>query len=116
MPSAAVSAVEDDDMLVTAASPEKIMEKVEEVATEERLTVRKKKEFGVELEGQNCNLNIGFEVYRLTEELIMVEAKRIGGEAATFRGFWKNKLKPLLCDVGGTTSSQEAECSRVAGD
>ena len=95
MPSAAVSAVEDDDMLVTAASPEKIMEKVEEVATEERLAVRKKKEFGVELEGQNCNLNIGFEVYRLTEELIMVEAKRIGGEAATFRGFLEEQAKAI---------------------
>ncbi|KAL2545387.1 CBL-interacting serine/threonine-protein kinase 11 [Forsythia ovata] len=77
-------AVGDVEQLTVAEMPHKVIEKVEEmVKCEKKNTVRlrRKKEFGIELEGQNVKFFIGLEVYRLTESLTVVEAKMISGEA-----------------------------------
>ncbi|KAL6284093.1 hypothetical protein ACE6H2_015022 [Prunus campanulata] len=55
---------------------------------------------GREIEGEEEE-GVGFGdggVYRLTENLVVVEAKRIGGDAGPYREMWKNKLRPhLMC-------------------
>lgn len=101
---------EGGELFVSSESPEKIMEKVEEIAKEERLVMKRKKECGVELEGQNGNFGIAVEVYRLTEGLVMVEARRIGRDAAAFRDLWNSKLRPQLCATG-----DEDDNSQVPG-
>ncbi|XP_038993002.1 CBL-interacting serine/threonine-protein kinase 11-like [Hibiscus syriacus] len=83
--------------LVSRESPEKLVEMVEEVAKGERLLrVKRKKEWGVELEEENGNYGIAVAVYRLTGELVVVEAKRTCGDAQRYRDTWNNKIKPAL--------------------
>ncbi|KDP45721.1 hypothetical protein JCGZ_17328 [Jatropha curcas] len=89
-------AVEDDDLFVSSESPEKLIQKVQEFAKVERLMAKRKKEWAFDLEGQNGNFVLEVEVYRLTDGLVVVEAKRRGGDAGCFKQIWKNKLKPEL--------------------
>jgi len=98
------NSVTDGMRLVLAESPEKVVEEVEEFAKadENNLRVRRKKEWGVELEGQDGNLAIGVDVYRLTDDLVVVEAKRRGGDAGPYKDMWNNKLRPRL--IGGLTA------------
>lgn len=84
------------ERFVSGKMPERLIEKVEEFAKVEKLKVKRKKEWGVELVGQNGNLHVGIEVYRLTEELVVVEVRRSGGDAACFNNVWKDKLRPQL--------------------
>ncbi|GFZ19957.1 serine/threonine protein kinase 1 [Actinidia rufa] len=85
------------ERFVSAESPERIIQKVEEVVKGERVVrLRKKKEWGIELEGLNGNFVLGLEVYRLTDSLVVVEASRKCGSAGLFNDVWKNKIKPAL--------------------
>ncbi|CAK8537942.1 unnamed protein product [Lathyrus sativus] len=96
-------------------SPGKVVERAEAAAKAEGLVVRKKKECGVEIEGQNGDLVIGVEVYRLTAEMVVVEVKRFGGDAVAFENVWREKLRPHLCDA--TTSHQdETQANAVSAD
>ncbi|XP_057789808.1 CBL-interacting serine/threonine-protein kinase 11-like [Salvia miltiorrhiza] len=85
---------EDVERLTVEEPPEKVMEKVVEAAKAEegRVNLRKKKEWGVELEGQNGNILVGMEVYRLSERFAVVEVKTKSGESR----LWKDKIRPLL--------------------
>ncbi|KAL2488534.1 CBL-interacting serine/threonine-protein kinase 11 [Forsythia ovata] len=92
-------AVGDVERLTVTEPPHKVIEKVEEVVKCEKkntVRLRRKKEFGVELEGQNGKFVIGLEVYRLTESLTVVEAKRISGEAIGFTELWKKKIRSVI--------------------
>jgi len=95
---------DDGERFISAEPPEKIVEKIEEFAkaNENNSRVRWKKEWGVELEGRNGNVAIGVDVYQLTDGLVVVEAKRKGGDAGSYKDMWKNKLRPLL--INGQTS------------
>uniref|UniRef100_A0A6N2LZ08 non-specific serine/threonine protein kinase n=1 Tax=Salix viminalis TaxID=40686 RepID=A0A6N2LZ08_SALVM len=88
--------VDDGKRFVSTESPENLMKKVEEFAKEERLRVKRRKEWGHGERGQICNLMISVEVYLLTDTLFVVEAKRTGGDAGCFTEIWKNKLKPVI--------------------
>ncbi|WJX37125.1 CBL-interacting serine/threonine-protein kinase 11 [Trifolium repens] len=89
--------------------PEKILEVVEEVGAAEGMTLRWKKECGVELEGLSGKFGIEIEVYRLTAEVAMVEVRRRGSDVAAFCNLWDIKLKPQLLRGEATTSYQH-EC------
>ncbi|OIV91987.1 hypothetical protein TanjilG_06615 [Lupinus angustifolius] len=106
------------ERLVLEGLPEKVVELMEEVAVAEGLAVRWKNECGVELEGLNGNFRIGVEVYRLTEELVVVEVNRRGCDAVAFKEAWENKIKAkLLCSPSvSTTSLTESPELKVAGD
>ncbi|XP_022732152.1 CBL-interacting serine/threonine-protein kinase 11 [Durio zibethinus] len=90
--------VSDGERFVLRESPEKLVEKVEEVAKAEGFRVKRRKEWGVELEGQNGNLRIAVDVYRLTDELVVVEAKRTGGDAWCYKDIWNSKIRPALAE------------------
>ncbi|XP_007017059.2 PREDICTED: CBL-interacting serine/threonine-protein kinase 11 [Theobroma cacao] len=90
--------VSDGERFISRESPEKLVEKVEEVAKAEKFRVRRKKEMGVELEGQNGSFAIAVVVYRLTDELVVVEAKRTGGDAQFYNDTWNNKIRPALTE------------------
>ncbi|CBI18055.3 unnamed protein product, partial [Vitis vinifera] len=64
------------ERFVSAESPEKIIEKVEDVAKKENVTVTRKENWGVMLEGQNGNFALIMEIYRLTEKLVLVEVRK----------------------------------------
>lgn len=89
---------EDVDRFTAEESPEEVMEKVEEVVKAENggVQIRKIKECGVELEGQNGNFVVALDIYRLTEKLVVVELKRKTGDAAAFSELWKHKIRPVI--------------------
>lgn len=100
--------VEDGQRFVSKESPEEILAKVEELAKAEKLTTKKKKEWGLEIQGQNGNLAIGIEIYGLADGLVVVETKRKGCDAGPYKDIWRNKLRPLLT---GSTVESEASTS-----
>lgn len=89
---------EDVERLKVEEAPEKVMEKVMEAAKAEdgRVSLRQKKEWGVEIEGRNGNFLVGVEVYRLTDKFAVVEVKTKDGECRVNRDLWKDKIRPLL--------------------
>nr|KYP63801.1 CBL-interacting serine/threonine-protein kinase 11 [Cajanus cajan] len=98
------------ERVVSAAAPERVMERVEAVAAEGRVVVRREgKGGGAKLEGQDGNLIGAVAVYRLTDDLVVVEMKRSekGGECGA--QFWKEKLRPLLVEFA---AEREAPVSR----
>ncbi|KAL5580546.1 hypothetical protein UlMin_012988 [Ulmus minor] len=107
------SAAEEGERFVSAEAAEKIVEKVEEFGKVEKLSVKKRKEWMVDMEGKNGGLVIRVEVYRLTESLVVVEVKRKGGDAGVYREFWMNKLKPLL---NGSNACEASTSHQVSDD
>ncbi|XP_031264272.1 CBL-interacting serine/threonine-protein kinase 11-like [Pistacia vera] len=93
------------ERFVSREMPEKLIEKVEGFAKVEKLRVKRRKEWGVEMEGQKGNLQVRIEVYQLTEELVVVEVRRSGGDAACFNNVWKDKLRPQLVSQPGVEVS-----------
>ncbi|KAL1541042.1 CBL-interacting serine/threonine-protein kinase 11 [Salvia divinorum] len=91
-------ASEDVGRLTAEEQPETVMEQVEEVVKAEsgRLQLRKTKECGVELEGQNGDFVASLDVYRLTDRLVVVEVKRKAGDATAFAGLWNDKIRPVI--------------------
>jgi hypothetical protein len=64
---------------------------------------------GAKLEGQEGNLIALVVVYRLTDELVVVEIKKRGKLEECGAQLWKNKLKPLLVELA---QEQELPVSR----
>ncbi|CAN8315374.1 unnamed protein product [Cochlearia groenlandica] len=91
----------ESERFVSEKSPEKLAEEVEEFAKVEKVTMmmKKKEEFGFEMEGQNGKFVIGICISRLSDLLVVVEAKRRGGDADCYKEMWSNKLKPKLIRV-----------------
>lgn len=91
---------ENGERFVSAESPEKIIEKVEEVVKVDNVVrLKKKKEWGVELEGLNGNFIIGLEVFPLTDNLVVVEVRPTGSSACMYNQVWKNKIRPELISL-----------------
>lgn len=84
------------ERFILRESPEKLLEKVEQVGKDEKLKVKKKKRWGVELEGKEGISGAAIEVYQLTDELVVVETKRTGSDAQWYKELWNNKLRPAL--------------------
>ncbi|XP_038706938.1 CBL-interacting serine/threonine-protein kinase 11 [Tripterygium wilfordii] len=90
--------MEDGERFLSSESPEKVVEKAEELAKAENLRVKTRKEWGLEIEGRNGNLGIGIQVYRLTESVVVVEARKRGEEV----GVYLEKLKAFLSEWNPT--------------
>ncbi|CAH8337380.1 unnamed protein product [Eruca vesicaria subsp. sativa] len=93
------------ERFLSEKSPEKLAEEVEEFAEEEKLRVTKKKEYGFEMEGQNGKFMIGIYISRLNDLLVVVEARRRGGDADCYKEMWNNKLRFKLISVWDETPS-----------
>ncbi|KAF8397019.1 hypothetical protein HHK36_018657 [Tetracentron sinense] len=87
------------ERFVSGESIGKIIEKIEEVAKRENVTVARKKEWKMELEGQNGNFQVEIEVYQLTENLVVLEVKKVGGDEGSYDGIWREKLRPELSSL-----------------
>ena len=86
------------ERFVLGVAPKTVMEKVGEVARMESVVVRKEESGcgGVRLEGLDGNFVIAVRVYRLTDELVVVEVKRKERGVESGAKFWRNVLRPLL--------------------
>ncbi|KAF8095306.1 hypothetical protein N665_0337s0014 [Sinapis alba] len=94
--------VEESERFLSEKSPEKLAEEVEEFAKEEKLKV-KKEEYGFEMEGQNGKFIIEIYISRLNDLLVVVEARRRGGDADCYKEMWNNKFKLKLISVCSQT-------------
>ncbi|KAL6286041.1 hypothetical protein ACE6H2_010431 [Prunus campanulata] len=82
---------EDGERFVLEETVEKVVERAEAFAKADKLRVRRKKAWGLEMEEQNGNLAIGVEVYRLTENLVVVVYRSF---YATSLSCWEGKSIP----------------------
>ncbi|GAB4860211.1 CBL-interacting serine/threonine-protein kinase 11 [Ancistrocladus abbreviatus] len=96
-----VNPMEEGERFLSPESAEKIVEKIEEVMKGKKVnvTVRTKKQCGVDLEGPDGKFVATVKISRLTEELVVVEVKRKAGEAALFSEVWKKQIRPELCGL-----------------
>ncbi|XP_019167145.1 PREDICTED: CBL-interacting serine/threonine-protein kinase 11 [Ipomoea nil] len=92
----ASSSVTDSERIVVESAPEKVMERVERFAAAEKIRLRKRKELGIDLEGQNGKFIASLEVYRLNDRMVVVEGKRTAGDPEMFRESWREKIKPAI--------------------
>ncbi|CAI0423887.1 unnamed protein product [Linum tenue] len=84
------------EQFVSVETPERIMERVEEVAKEESVTVTERRKSGLKLEGRNGNFVMLLEIYRLTEELVVFEVREKELNVVSGQEIWKYRLKPQL--------------------
>lgn len=84
------------ERFISAETPETIIEKVEEIAKAENVAVVEKKSWGAKLAGQNGNFVVMIGIYRLTEELVVVELNLRQRESECSQRIWKDKLRPQL--------------------
>ncbi|MED6226231.1 hypothetical protein PIB30_101504 [Stylosanthes scabra] len=89
------------ERFVSKEKPEKILERVKAMVDKvERVVVRKDEKAceGVKLEGLDGNFVIAVRIYRLMNELVVIEVKRkekkVGGGQ-----FWRTQLRPLLLEL-----------------
>lgn len=81
------------ERVVVAESPENVIEKVVEIVKEENVKVKKRKEWGVDLVGENGKCVIGLEVFRLTEKFVVVEVQSYAGGMDFYDELWSNKIR-----------------------
>ncbi|CAI8612921.1 unnamed protein product [Vicia faba] len=88
------------EWVVSRDTPERILERVEEVVKGTTVVVTKMKNCGgAKLEGQEGNLIGVVLVYRLTDEYVVVEMKKRGKGDELGTKLWKNKLRPLFVEL-----------------
>ncbi|XP_068667574.1 CBL-interacting serine/threonine-protein kinase 14-like [Aristolochia californica] len=84
------------ERFMSAEPAHEIMERVEELGKGEGMDVKRGKGWRIELEGHNGNFVASVEIRPLTESLVVVEAKRSGGDVRTYERVWREKMKPAL--------------------
>lgn len=91
------------ERIVSREKPKKIMEIAEEIAEKEeehvRVTCKKDGFLGAKIEGQDGKFVIFLSVYRLTDELIVVEVKKKEREGGSGARFWKDKFRPRMMQL-----------------
>ncbi|KAF3657940.1 CBL-interacting serine/threonine-protein kinase 19 [Capsicum annuum] len=82
---------------VVEGSPEKIIQKVEELANkDENFKVKRMKEWGIEIKGQIIKFTMVMDIYRLTDYLAVVQVEKTYGDASLFQELWRNKIMPVI--------------------
>lgn len=84
------------EKFVSAEKPQRIVKIVEEVARKEDLGFVRRKNRGPKLEGRNGNFVMEMEIYRLSDDLVVIEVKHREVSAAPGEEIWTNKLRPQL--------------------
>lgn len=88
----------DVERFVSAVSPERITQRIEEVAKVEGMRVTGKNGAAVRVEGKNGKFVLVTEINQLTEKVVIVEVKRNEIGVGPDREIWKQKFKPQLIE------------------
>ncbi|KAF3666739.1 CBL-interacting serine/threonine-protein kinase 11 [Capsicum chacoense] len=88
--------MDDLERMVVEESPERLMERIEELGKKENFRLRKKKDWGIEMKVQNGKVTMSLDVYRLTEHLVIMEVQKNDGDGDLYKDVWRNKLKPII--------------------
>ncbi|TKY65699.1 CBL-interacting serine/threonine-protein kinase 11 [Spatholobus suberectus] len=88
------------ERVVLAVAAERVMERVAAAAEEAGVVVRREGNGGgAKLEGQDGNLLGLVVVYRLTDDLVVVEVERSEKGEGCGAQFWTDKLRPLFLEL-----------------
>lgn len=87
------------ERFVSAWTAESVVEKLEEIAAAENLTVAKNEAWGMKIEGQKGNFAMVVEIKKLTDELVMVEVRKRQRAAASGRNLWTDTLRPFFLNI-----------------
>ncbi|PHT27935.1 CBL-interacting serine/threonine-protein kinase 12 [Capsicum baccatum] len=88
--------MDDLERMVVEESPERLIERIEELGKKENFRLRKKKDWGIEMKVQNGKVTMSLDVYRLTERLVIMEVQKNDGDGDLYKDVWRNKLKPVI--------------------
>ncbi|KAM3376336.1 CBL-interacting serine/threonine-protein kinase 11 [Capsicum galapagoense] len=86
--------LEDFERLIVKGSLEIIMERIEEVAKKVNIKLKKKKESGMELKKGKLIMNI--EIYKVIDDLVVVEVRRKVGDIDMYKELLKNNMKSVI--------------------
>lgn len=87
------------ERFVSAWTAARVVEKLEEMVAAENLTVAKKEEWGMKIEGQKGNFAMVVEIKQLTDELVMIEVRKRQRAGASGRDIWSHTVRPLLMEI-----------------
>lgn len=88
------------ERIVSKETPNRIVETVEEAADRDTVVVTRKEDgWGAKLEGHRGNFVILIGVYRLTDELVVIEIKKKEKEGESGAQFWDDKLRPRILEL-----------------
>ncbi|KAF3644810.1 CBL-interacting serine/threonine-protein kinase 14 [Capsicum annuum] len=88
--------MDDLERMVVEESPERLIERIEELGKKENFRLRKKKDWGIEMKVQNGKVTMSLDVYRLTEHLVIMKVQKNDGDGDLYKDVWRNKLKPII--------------------
>lgn len=88
--------VDDLERIVVEESPESVIERIEELAKKENFILKRKKEWRIDMKVQTGKLKMNLDIYRLTEQLIVVEVRKSDGDGGLYKDVWNNKLKLVI--------------------
>ena len=86
------------ERFMSKESAERIIEKIGEVAEKENVTVTKK-DWRTKLEGQNGSFVVFVEIFRLTDNLVIVQIQKKERVTETEQQIWSDKLRPQLDEL-----------------
>ncbi|WOL14781.1 hypothetical protein Cni_G23562 [Canna indica] len=100
-----LDAAPDRERFASAEPADRLIDRIGQVTKEEDFALKREGEKGmvVLVEGENGELVLRLEVYRLTDSMTVVDVEK-GGEAAG--SFWKEKLKPVLSRPAGSQAGE----------
>ncbi|VFR00455.1 unnamed protein product [Cuscuta campestris] len=104
---ASTSAAESE-RLVVESPPEAVLERIDGFAAAEKIRLKKRREWGVDMEGQNGKFTASIVIHRLTESLVVVEGRTMAGDAEMFREAWREKIGPA---IAGPTENEVSDSS-----
>ncbi|XP_044504845.1 CBL-interacting serine/threonine-protein kinase 14-like [Mangifera indica] len=88
------------ERFLSAENPDKIIQRVEEVAKrEDDKMLIIKKNWGAKFVGRHGNFVLLILIYRLTDDLVVVETKTKKREVGPSREIWRDKLRPELLSM-----------------
>ncbi|XP_047313052.1 CBL-interacting serine/threonine-protein kinase 11-like [Impatiens glandulifera] len=106
------SSENDGERFVSTESPERIIEKVKDVVNVEKgIRLKTNKNWRMEIEGNKLNFLMELEMYRLTDNLVVVDVRRRMGHVELFNELWREKIKLKLSPAGDERKNIQPERS-----
>ncbi|CAH8334482.1 unnamed protein product [Eruca vesicaria subsp. sativa] len=88
------------ERFISCWTVERVVEKLEEIAVAENLTVAKKEACGMKIQGHKGHFAMVVDINQLTDELVMLQVRhRQQPPASSGRDIWSDTVRPFLLDI-----------------
>ncbi|XP_076922364.1 CBL-interacting serine/threonine-protein kinase 11-like [Bidens hawaiensis] len=86
------------ERIAVEESPERVIERVEEIVKDADVKIHKRKDWSLDLIGRNGKDVLEIEVFRLTMKLVVVEVQCSGGGNEFYDELWNNRIRSELVE------------------